>query len=78
MLQQKKKLDSIITGMTAVTFFPLVILNMFSLSHRFWKMATTFTGPKLQGLIGHFGTIAPTDIEGYVELPDGKVCPGCG
>ncbi len=37
-------------------------------------MASTFTGLKLQGLIGHFGKTAATDIEGYVELPDGKVC----
>lgn len=37
-------------------------------------MANTFTGPKLQGLIGHFGKTVSTDIEGYVELPDGKVC----
>lgn len=41
---------------------------------RFWKMAGTFTGIKLQGLIGHFGNTTTTDIEGYVELPDGKVC----
>nr|XP_024659041.1 cilia- and flagella-associated protein 44 isoform X2 [Maylandia zebra] len=43
---------------------------------KFWKMANTFTGPKLQGLIGHFGKTVPTDIEGYVELPDGKVLSG--
>lgn len=40
---------------------------------RFWKMTSTFTGVKLQGLMGHFGKTAATDIEGYVELPDGKV-----
>lgn len=56
-----------------------LILNMFilpslRLSVRFWKMASTFTGVKLQGLMGHFGKTAATDIEGYVELPDGKVC----
>ncbi|XP_045922375.1 cilia- and flagella-associated protein 44 isoform X1 [Micropterus dolomieu] len=43
---------------------------------KFWKMASTFTGPKLQGLMGHFGKTAATDIEGYVELPDGKVVSG--
>ena len=37
-------------------------------------MASTFTGLKLQGLMGHFGKTAAADIEGYVELPDGKVC----
>lgn len=36
-------------------------------------MANTFTGIKLQGLMGHFGKTAVTDIDGYVELPDGKV-----
>lgn len=40
---------------------------------RFWKMASTFTGLKLQGLLGSFGKTTVTDIEGYVELPDGKV-----
>ncbi|XP_050928726.1 cilia- and flagella-associated protein 44 [Lates calcarifer] len=43
---------------------------------KFWKMASTFTGLKLQGLMGHFGKMAATDIEGYVELPDGKVVSG--
>lgn len=37
-------------------------------------MANTFTGLKLQGILGRFGKTALTDIEGYVELPDGKVC----
>ena len=36
-------------------------------------MANTFTGLKLQGQLGRFGRTALTDIEGYVELPDGKV-----
>ncbi|KAG7235618.1 hypothetical protein INR49_002428 [Caranx melampygus] len=43
---------------------------------KFWKMASTFTGIKLQGLMGHFGKTTVTDIEGYVELPDGKVVSG--
>ncbi|KAM6975484.1 cilia- and flagella-associated protein 44-like [Tautogolabrus adspersus] len=43
---------------------------------KFWKMASTFTGLKLQGLMGHFGKTAATDIEGYMELPDGKVVSG--
>ncbi|CAI9594588.1 unnamed protein product, partial [Staurois parvus] len=34
---------------------------------RFWKMARTFTGLKLQGELGRFGKTALTDIEGYVE-----------
>ncbi|KAL4624725.1 cilia- and flagella-associated protein 44 [Arapaima gigas] len=43
---------------------------------KFWKMTSTFTGLKLQGLLGRFGKTALTDIEGYVELPDGKVVSG--
>ena len=36
-------------------------------------MAHTFTGLKLQGQLGKFGKTEISDIEGYVELPDGKV-----
>ncbi|ESO88399.1 hypothetical protein LOTGIDRAFT_126121, partial [Lottia gigantea] len=43
---------------------------------RFWKMADTFTGLKLQGELGRFGKTEISDIEGYVELPDGKVLSG--
>eukprot|EP01029_Cantina_marsupialis_P010013 TRINITY_DN2297_c1_g1_i1.p1 TRINITY_DN2297_c1_g1~~TRINITY_DN2297_c1_g1_i1.p1 ORF type:complete len:1707 (+),score=573.01 TRINITY_DN2297_c1_g1_i1:171-5291(+) len=43
---------------------------------RFWKMASTFTGLKLQGDIGKFGKVELSDIVGYAELPDGKVLSG--
>ncbi|KAM3837851.1 cilia- and flagella-associated protein 44 [Vipera latastei] len=43
---------------------------------KFWRMALTFTGLKLQGTLGRFGKTSLTDIEGYVELPDGKVLSG--
>uniref|UniRef100_A0A3B3STQ2 Cilia- and flagella-associated protein 44 n=1 Tax=Paramormyrops kingsleyae TaxID=1676925 RepID=A0A3B3STQ2_9TELE len=43
---------------------------------KFWKMASSFTGLKLQGQLGRFGRTTPTDIEGYVEFPDGKVLSG--
>eukprot|EP00746_Dinoflagellata_sp_MGD_P160980 gnl/MRDRNA2_/MRDRNA2_87976_c0_seq1.p1 gnl/MRDRNA2_/MRDRNA2_87976_c0~~gnl/MRDRNA2_/MRDRNA2_87976_c0_seq1.p1 ORF type:complete len:1907 (-),score=579.97 gnl/MRDRNA2_/MRDRNA2_87976_c0_seq1:164-5884(-) len=43
---------------------------------RFWKMATTFTGLKLQGDLGKFGATELSDIVGFVELPDGKVVTG--
>lgn len=43
---------------------------------RFWKMAKTFTGLKLQGQIGKFGRTELSDIYGYVEFPDGKVLSG--
>lgn len=44
---------------------------------KFWKMADTYTGLKLQGYLGKFGRTKLSDIEGYVELPDGKVVSGC-
>jgi WD40 repeat protein len=43
---------------------------------RFWKMAQTFTGLKLQGSIGKFGKVELSDISSFVELPDGKVLSG--
>ena len=53
----------------------LITTCMF-LFYRFWKMADTFTGLKLQGELGKFGKTEISDIEGYVELPDGKVLSG--
>ncbi|CAK8686101.1 unnamed protein product [Clavelina lepadiformis] len=43
---------------------------------RFWKMAWTFTGLKLKGELGRFGKTSLSDIEGYIQLPDGKVLSG--
>jgi WD40 repeat protein len=43
---------------------------------RFWKMASTFTGLKLQGEIGKFGQLELSDVYGFAELPDGKVVCG--
>ena len=43
---------------------------------RFWKMASTFTGQKLQGSIGKFGKVDLSDVSAFVEFPDGKVCSG--
>ena len=43
---------------------------------RFWRMARTFTGLKLQGAIGKFGAIDLSDVCGFAELPDGKVVSG--
>lgn len=40
---------------------------------RFWSMARTFTGLKLQGNIGKFGNQELSDVSGYADLPDGKV-----
>lgn len=43
---------------------------------RFWKMAQTFTGLKLQGEIAKFGQLELSDVSSYYELPDGKVVSG--
>ena len=36
-------------------------------------MSHTFTGLKLQGQLGKFGKKEISDIDGYKELPSGKV-----
>lgn len=43
---------------------------------RFWKMAETFTGLKLQGEIAKFGQLNISDQSAFYELPDGKVVSG--
>lgn len=43
---------------------------------RFWKMAKTFTGLKLQGDIGKFGNVDISDVTAFVELPDGRTISG--
>jgi hypothetical protein len=43
---------------------------------KFWKMATTFTGLKLQGEGGKFGGLDRSDTSAYYELPDGKFISG--
>jgi WD40 repeat protein len=62
-----------------VTFYPLESgkLTTSGTGHiRFWEMAETFTGLKLQGDLGKFGKVELSDISGYTELPDGKVLSG--
>lgn len=43
---------------------------------RFWQMASTFTGLKLQGDIGKFGAVELSDVCAYAKLPGGKVLSG--
>lgn len=44
------------------------------LSHiKFWKMASTFTGLKLQGELGRFGKTEYSDIVAILPMPDEKV-----
>ncbi|CCI49176.1 unnamed protein product [Albugo candida] len=43
---------------------------------RFWKMATTFTGLKLQGELGKFGKSELTDVEAFCVLPNQTILSG--
>ncbi|KAJ3375840.1 Cilia- and flagella-associated protein 44 [Allomyces arbusculus] len=43
---------------------------------KFWRMAATFTGLKLQGVLGKFGATELTDIPCFVFLPSGRVLAG--
>ena len=43
---------------------------------KFWQMARTFTGLKLQGELGRFGRTAISDVEAFVQLPDGRILSG--
>lgn len=53
------------------------ILTTSGMGHiKFWKMARTFTGLKLQGAVGKFGLSELSDITSFVHLPDGKVLSG--
>lgn len=40
---------------------------------KFWNIASTFTGLKLQGYLGKFGGTELSDIASFVQFPDGKV-----
>ncbi|XP_055535978.1 cilia- and flagella-associated protein 44 isoform X2 [Wyeomyia smithii] len=44
---------------------------------KFWKIAKTFTGLKLQGKLGRFGKTEISDIIGILPMPDEKVLSGC-
>jgi len=43
---------------------------------RFWQMAQTFTGLKLQGKIGKFGAVDLSDVASFVEFASGKILSG--
>ncbi|KAG5509480.1 hypothetical protein JKF63_06791 [Porcisia hertigi] len=43
---------------------------------KFWTMADTFTGKKLQGSLGKFGRHEISDVAAFVILGDGKVLSG--
>ncbi|XP_033224478.1 cilia- and flagella-associated protein 44 isoform X2 [Belonocnema kinseyi] len=63
-----------------VMFSPSVYGNLSSsgLGHiKFWKMASTFTGLKLNGELGRFEKTEICDILGVYPMPDEKVVSSC-
>lgn len=63
----------------SVSFHPKLegLLTTSGMGHiKFWKMAGTFTGLKLQGAVGKFGSSELSDISSFIHLPDGKVISG--
>lgn len=58
-------------------FNPILLVSC-GLSHiKFWKMANTFTGLKLQGDLGRFGKTDFSDIYAVLMLEDENVVSGC-
>lgn len=58
-------------------FNPILLVSC-GLSHiKFWKMANTFTGLKLQGDLGRFGKTDFSDIYAVHMLADENVISGC-
>jgi len=57
-------------------FYPGSLATSGSGHIKFWKMASTFTGLKLQGSVGKFGTVELSDIAAFAFMPDGKVLSG--
>ncbi|XP_075152852.1 cilia- and flagella-associated protein 44 [Haematobia irritans] len=58
-------------------FNPILLVSC-GLSHiKFWKMAKTFTGLKLQGELGRFGKTDFSDIYAVWMLSDENVISGC-
>lgn len=53
-----------------------VLFTMGSIHIRFWQMAQTFTGLKLQQETAKFGQLELSNVACVAELPDGKVVSG--
>jgi len=56
--------------------FPGQLITSGSGHIRFWKMATTFSGLKLQGALGKFGQAELSDMRSFIEMVDGKIITG--
>lgn len=60
------------------SYMPGSITSAGSAHVRFWRMALTFTGLKLEGAQGRFGNTEVSDVIGVLSMPDGKVGAGTG
>lgn len=76
----KLRAKSFSNDVVNVMFSPFIPeqLTTSGLGHiKFWKMSSTFTGLKLQGVNGRFGKTEICDIYGICALPDEKILSGC-
>lgn len=76
----KLRAESFSSSVLNISFSPWIPeqLTTSGIGHiKFWKMANTFTGLKLQNISGRFGKSEICDILGIYSLPDEKVLSGC-
>lgn len=72
-----KSFQNTVINVKFSTYNP-ILLTTCGLGHiKFWKMADTFTGLKLQGELGRFGQTNISDIYSIYMLSDEKVISGC-
>ncbi|KAI4492234.1 hypothetical protein M0802_009924 [Mischocyttarus mexicanus] len=75
-LQSKSHSQNVFNVMFS-TYVPGNLISCGSGHIKFWKMAQTFTGLKLEGQLGKFGRTEISDIIGVYQMPDRKVISGC-
>ncbi|KAI4496377.1 hypothetical protein M0804_000187 [Polistes exclamans] len=76
-LLQSKSHSQNVYNVIFSTYIPGNLISC-GLGHiKFWKMAKTFTGLKLEGQLGKFGRTEISDIIGAYQMPDKKVVSGC-
>ena len=57
-------------------FFDKQLITSGTSHIRFWTLADTFTGTKLQGELGRFGKVELADVPAFAELENGDVVSG--
>ncbi|XP_015185345.1 PREDICTED: cilia- and flagella-associated protein 44 [Polistes dominula] len=76
LLQSKSHSQNVYNVMFS-TYIPGSLISCGSGHIKFWKMAQTFTGLKLEGQLGKFGRTEISDVIGAYQMPDRKVISGC-